>query len=176
MRRCEEYGAGESVTGLALVQAGIDASAQVKVLQPVEHEQGALDPAQFAQSGGKPVLARIAAECILSRSSGPVAYNQCVGHYLAELQQSPSFTVNNNPSPRNTTQPALPSVPPPSMAPSVAPALPALPYPASMFAENGSCYGDISNIAGYLRPLTSTATLGRMEHMFADITEVIANT
>jgi hypothetical protein len=84
--------------------------------------------------------------CILSRSSGPVAYNQCVSYHVAALQQSPSFSVNNNNlSPRNTTEPAQP---PASAAYPIAPALPALPYPAPMCAENGSCYGDISNITG----------------------------
>jgi hypothetical protein len=86
--------------------------------------------------------------CILSRSSGPAAYNQCVSHYVAELRQSPSSSVNNKPSPGNTTQAARSSVPAPSAAYPLAPALPAPPYPAPMCAENGSCYGDISNITG----------------------------
>jgi hypothetical protein len=38
---------GEGVTLLALVQAGLAASPQLRAFEPVEHEQRALDAAEF---------------------------------------------------------------------------------------------------------------------------------
>ena len=52
-------GAGERVTGLALVQFRRGLAAQRWILQPVEREQGPLDPADLAKRQGKAVLARI---------------------------------------------------------------------------------------------------------------------
>src|SRR3546814_2272579 len=40
----EEECAGERVAGLALVESGLGAAAQVEIAQPVEHEDRALDP------------------------------------------------------------------------------------------------------------------------------------
>jgi len=87
--------------------------------------------------------------CALERSSGPVAYNNCVGQQLHSLQAS--FTaqpvqsssakapIANKSSPVPVAQ-ALPSTAyPPAYSPT---------YPAPACAENGSCYGDISAITG----------------------------
>jgi hypothetical protein len=46
----EEHGAGQRVAGLAFVQLGMHAAAQLDALQPVQDEQRALDAAQLAQS------------------------------------------------------------------------------------------------------------------------------
>ena len=49
----EEYGAGQRVAGLALVQPSVDAATQLHALQPVQNEQRALDVPQLAQSHGQ---------------------------------------------------------------------------------------------------------------------------
>ena len=50
----EEDGAGERVAGLALVEDAAGAAALLGVVEPVEHEQGALDPTDLAQATGRP--------------------------------------------------------------------------------------------------------------------------
>src|SRR3546814_18430626 len=44
----EEECAGERVAGLALVESGLGAAAQVEIAQPVEHEDRAPDPPRSA--------------------------------------------------------------------------------------------------------------------------------
>ena len=58
----EEHGPGQRVAGLALVQPGIDAAAQLHALQPVQHEQRALDAAQLTQGHRQTVLPWVAAQ------------------------------------------------------------------------------------------------------------------
>lgn len=55
----EEERAGERITGLALVQAGLSTPPQVDILQPVEREQGSFDPADLAQRNCQAVLTRV---------------------------------------------------------------------------------------------------------------------
>ena len=49
-------------TVLALVQSGVDAAAQLNVLQPVQGEQAALDFSQFLERYSQSVLTGIASE------------------------------------------------------------------------------------------------------------------
>src|SRR3546814_15459871 len=54
----EEDGAGERVAGLALVEDAAGAAPLVWIVEPVEHEQCALDPSNLAQGAGDRVLTR----------------------------------------------------------------------------------------------------------------------
>src|SRR3546814_6642274 len=54
----EEDGAGERVAGLALVEDAAGAAPLVGIVEPVEHEQCALDPSNLAQGAGDRVLTR----------------------------------------------------------------------------------------------------------------------
>ena len=58
----EEHRPGQRVTGLTLVQSGIDASVQLHALQPVQNKPRALNAAQLAQGDGQTVLAEVAPE------------------------------------------------------------------------------------------------------------------
>src|SRR3546814_7850543 len=70
----EERCAGERVAGLALVESGLGAAAQVEIAQPVEHEDRALDPPNLAQGQRQSVLARICGQAAQhSRSGGGAA-------------------------------------------------------------------------------------------------------
>jgi len=57
----EEDCPGERVFSLALVKPNVDPAAQLRILHPLEHEDRALQPADFTQSDRKAVLPRIAA-------------------------------------------------------------------------------------------------------------------
>ena len=52
----------EGVMSLALVQAGVGSALHIGVEQPVDDEEGAFDPSDFAESDGQFVLARIGRE------------------------------------------------------------------------------------------------------------------
>ena len=52
----------EYVMSLALVQAGVGSALHIGVKQPVDDEERAFDPADFAESGGRVVPARIGCE------------------------------------------------------------------------------------------------------------------
>ena len=52
----EEHGSGEGVVYFAFVQAVVHASSQVDALEPVEDEQGAFDPSDFAERDCDAVL------------------------------------------------------------------------------------------------------------------------
>ena len=54
----EEDGAGERVAGLALVEDAAGATPLVGIVEPIEHEEGALDPPDLAQCAGDRVLTR----------------------------------------------------------------------------------------------------------------------
>lgn len=43
----EEHGPGQGVAGLAFIQTGVNATAKLDVLQPVEREQGPFNPPQL---------------------------------------------------------------------------------------------------------------------------------
>ena len=58
----EEDGASERVAGLTLVEDAAGTASLLGIVEPVEHEQGALDPPDFTQCAGDGVLARIAGE------------------------------------------------------------------------------------------------------------------
>ena len=89
--------------------------------------------------------------CVSERSDGPVAYNQCVQRQLAALGNPPSSIDASTglSSPQKSLAPVASSTAPavPTGAHSVPPDTASSPYPAAC-AENGSCYGDISNITG----------------------------
>ena len=67
--------AGKRVARLALVELDRHLPAECGELEPVEHEQSALDPTDFAQGERQPVLARIGAEALEeergARCAGP---------------------------------------------------------------------------------------------------------
>lgn len=44
----EEHGPGQGVAGLALIGTRLDPAAELGVLQPVQDEQGTLDPPQWS--------------------------------------------------------------------------------------------------------------------------------
>ena len=52
----EKHGAGQRIARFALIESGVDTSAQFHALQPVLNEQRALDAAQLAQGHGQAVL------------------------------------------------------------------------------------------------------------------------
>jgi hypothetical protein len=52
-----EHGLGEDVAGLALVEPGVAAPAQLGALQPVEGEERALEPPELAEGQVEAVLA-----------------------------------------------------------------------------------------------------------------------
>ncbi len=54
--RVGKYGPGQRVSRFALVEACMAFHAQVGVFDPVEHEERALDPADFTQGKVEPVL------------------------------------------------------------------------------------------------------------------------
>ena len=53
---------GQRVARLPFVQTGVHAAAQLDVLEPVQDEQRAFDPAQLAQRDRQAILPRVAAE------------------------------------------------------------------------------------------------------------------
>ena len=55
----EEDGTSEGVPGLALVEANLDTSAQLRVLHPLQHEERALDAADFAKRRVEAILSGI---------------------------------------------------------------------------------------------------------------------
>lgn len=61
----EEDGTGERVAGLALVEDGAGTTPLLRIVEPVEQEQGALNPPDLAQRAGDRVLTRKA--CQLSQ-------------------------------------------------------------------------------------------------------------
>ena len=77
----EEDCPSKSVACLALVQVGARSPAQLRVVQPVEHEEGALDSADFAKGSRHRVLARVAGQLW-----GPVAAEPKL-HFRAILSQ-----------------------------------------------------------------------------------------
>ena len=58
----EEDGAGERVAGFALVEVGVGAATQIGIVEPIEHEHGALDAPDLAERACDRVLAGIASE------------------------------------------------------------------------------------------------------------------
>ena len=60
----EEHGPFEGVVRLALVQTAVAAAAEGGILEPIEREEGALDPAELAQRLGEAVLARVGGELL----------------------------------------------------------------------------------------------------------------
>src|SRR3546814_18603517 len=70
----EEECAVGRVAGIARVESGLGAAAQVEIAQPVEHEDRALDPPNLAQGQRQSVLARIGGQSAQhSRSGGGAA-------------------------------------------------------------------------------------------------------
>lgn len=53
----DEYGLGQRMPGLALVESGLTALAQLGAFQPIQREQGALDPPHLGEGEIQPVLA-----------------------------------------------------------------------------------------------------------------------
>lgn len=51
---------GRARAGFALAEVGVGAPTQIGIVEPVEHEQGALDPLDLVQRAGDRILARIA--------------------------------------------------------------------------------------------------------------------
>jgi len=66
-------GAGEGIARFALVELDGRLSPESRKLEPVEHEQRALDPTDFAQGQSQPVLARIGAEALEKQRSARCA-------------------------------------------------------------------------------------------------------
>ena len=58
----EEHRPRQGVSGLALVQADVDAPAKLHILQVFQREEGAFEPAEFPQRQGQAVLPRIGPE------------------------------------------------------------------------------------------------------------------
>src|SRR3982750_1503352 len=58
----EAHGAGQRIARFALVQFRSGTPAQLRIAEPVEHQQGALNAADFAQRQGEAILPRIGAE------------------------------------------------------------------------------------------------------------------
>ena len=58
----EEHRPRQGVSGLALVQADVDAPAKLDILQVFQREEGAFDPAEFPQRHGQTVLPRVGPE------------------------------------------------------------------------------------------------------------------
>ena len=58
----EEHGARQGVARLAFVEAGVGPSAQSWIADPVEHEQCALQSADFLERLGQRILSRIGRE------------------------------------------------------------------------------------------------------------------
>src|SRR3954471_20838324 len=58
----EAHGAGQRIARFALVQFRSGTPAQLRITEPVEHQQGALNAADFAQRQGEAILPRIGAE------------------------------------------------------------------------------------------------------------------
>jgi len=75
----EEEGAGKGVAGLTLVEHAAGTTTLRGIVEPVEHEQGALDPPNLAQCAGDRVLARKACQlaCTLT---GQATSGRKVGH------------------------------------------------------------------------------------------------
>src|SRR5215831_11903614 len=69
----EADGAGEGVARLALVELHGRLPPESRQLEPIEDEQCALDPTDFAQSQRQPVLARIGAEALEEERSARCA-------------------------------------------------------------------------------------------------------
>ncbi len=72
--RMGEDGTSERVAGFTLVEASLTLHAEVAVFDPVEHEQGPLDPADLAEREIQPVLLPARAELAKNggRFQGPV--------------------------------------------------------------------------------------------------------
>ena len=65
----EAHGSSEGITGLALVQLCGRLPTQRRIVQPVEGEEGAFDPPDFAQRQREPILPRIDRNRVAATSS-----------------------------------------------------------------------------------------------------------
>jgi hypothetical protein len=81
-----EYGPGETVTGLALVELPAGVTAKIGVLDPVEGKLCSLQPTEFSQRGRETVLARIRSSAAsASRRSAPRRTGRSLAYVFEQI-------------------------------------------------------------------------------------------